>query len=278
MSGFDAEWLALREPVDHASRDATVAAQVTAHFAGREALTIVDLGCGTGSNLRAMAPLLPARQHWHLVDGDTVLLAAARQRLAGWADEAREEGTQLHLIKDGRHITLSVEAVDLTRRALSFRDVGADLVTAAALFDLVSGEWLERLVGACAQDRVPLYGVLNYDGIAEWAPAHPLDARVVAAFNRHQRGDKGFGPALGPTSGDALMQLLAAAGFRRWAGDSPWRLAATEARLIEATTAGFAAAAAQIAPELRSELDAWARQQGKAERMIVGHTDIFAAP
>ena len=40
-------------------------------------ITVVDLGCGTGSNLRATAPLLGPEQHWTLVDYEP---GAARRR------------------------------------------------------------------------------------------------------------------------------------------------------------------------------------------------------
>ncbi|MBS9478956.1 class I SAM-dependent methyltransferase [Ancylobacter radicis] len=276
MSGFDPDWLALREPVDHAARNREVAAKLRDHFAGRASLVVVDLGCGTGSNLRALAPLLPARQHWHLVDGDAVLLAEARRVLSRWADSVEEAGTRLLLTKGGQQIAVSVEAADLTVRDLHFRDVGADLVTAAALFDLVSGEWLEQLVAACAQDRVPLYSVLNYDGVAAWQPALPLDARIIAAFNRHQRGDKGFGPALGPASGEVFGRMLAEHGYRCASGDSPWRLGREDHRLAAALAAGFAQAAIEIAPDLHEDAAVWARARADAAEVTIGHTDIFA--
>jgi hypothetical protein len=56
MSGFSAQWLDLREPVDHRSRNVELGRRLARHFEGWRPITVVDLGCGTGSNLRATAP------------------------------------------------------------------------------------------------------------------------------------------------------------------------------------------------------------------------------
>lgn len=277
MSSFDPAWLALREPADHAARNPRIEAMVRAHFAGRTSLTIVDLGCGTGSNLRALALSLPPRQHWHLVDGDTVLLKEARRSLVAWADSARETEHEIALDKDGYRIRVSFECADLTMRDLHFRDIAPDLVTAAALFDLVSLEWLERLVMATARRRASLYAVLNYDSVARWRPEAPLDARIVAAFNRHQRRDKGFGPALGPTASDAFSALLAQHGYRSWQGDSPWQLGTGDRSLVAALSAGFATAAAEIEPTLADAFATWARERVDAEEVTIWHKDVFGA-
>src|SRR5690606_5694169 len=77
MSGFSPDWLALREPADHASINAAVRAACVRVFAGRDIVRIVDLGCGTGSNLRSLAPALGVRQHWSLIDNDPALLEIA---------------------------------------------------------------------------------------------------------------------------------------------------------------------------------------------------------
>lgn len=276
MSGFDADWLALREPVDHASRHIGLTTRVRDHFAERSSLVVVDLGCGTGSNLRALAPSLPLRQRWHLIDGDPSLLNTARRHLGDWADSANATPAGIELRKDAHRIDVSFECADLMIRDLEFADVGAELVTAAALFDLVSRDWLERLVAGTARRRVPLYSVLNYDGMARWRPGTPLDARVVAALNRHQRGDKGFGPALGPTAGEALARLLAQHGYRVGSGDSPWELAEQDAELIARLARGFAQAATEIEPEARDIFARWALMRTEAARVTIGHRDVFA--
>ncbi|MBB3770476.1 SAM-dependent methyltransferase [Angulomicrobium tetraedrale] len=278
MSGFSAEWLALREPVDGASRNPEIAARVRQYFNSRSSLTVVDLGCGTGSNLRALSPSLPPGQRWHLIDGDRDLLLAARQCLTDWADRARPSGSGLALEKDGRRIEVRFECANLTVRSLDFGADGADLVTAAALFDLVSRAWLKRLMAALAGRRVPLYGVLSYDGVADWQPASPIDTAVTAAFNRHQRGDKGFGPALGPAAGPTLMRLAPRHGYAAWAGDSPWRLTHENASLIAALANGMAAAAGEIEPARQAAFTAWAEAQATAEAVTIGHQDVFAHP
>jgi trans-aconitate methyltransferase len=61
---FSAQWLALREPYDQSARSGTVLNQVAAAFAGRPEISVVDLGCGTGSTVRSVGPRLPARQRW----------------------------------------------------------------------------------------------------------------------------------------------------------------------------------------------------------------------
>ncbi|MFU8825803.1 MAG: class I SAM-dependent methyltransferase, partial [Yoonia sp.] len=73
--GFSATWLALREPADHAARDDALL--TAAADAAGPSPVIVDLGSGTGSTLRAFAPVLNNAAAWRLVDSDPVLLAQA---------------------------------------------------------------------------------------------------------------------------------------------------------------------------------------------------------
>ena len=56
MSGFSAEWLALREPYDAKARNAAVLDAVASAFRGEPSVSVVDLACGTGATLRALGP------------------------------------------------------------------------------------------------------------------------------------------------------------------------------------------------------------------------------
>ncbi len=77
MTGFSADWLALREPFDARARNPVVLDAVIAALKGYPSIRIVDLACGTGSTLRALAPRLPVEQNWRLIDNDLGLLARA---------------------------------------------------------------------------------------------------------------------------------------------------------------------------------------------------------
>jgi SAM-dependent methyltransferase len=277
MGGFSPDWLALREPADHAARNPQVLAAVGAHFASRHAVSIVDLGCGAGSNLRGTYAALPDRQHWTLVDYDQRLLDTARERLMGWADEAREQGEEIILSKGGKSLTVDFRQADLTRDLEWILGWQPDLITAAALFDLVSRRWIERFVAALASQNLPLYTVLTFDGRESWTPQHPADKPMLQAFLQHQRGDKGFGPAAGPDATEALAEAFRKTGFAVSTGDSAWRIGTNQAELVAALTRGIADAVAETRQIDPVRIAEWLEARRDAAG-VIGHLDLWARP
>ncbi len=149
MSGFGAEWLALREPYDARARNPTILDAAVASLSDHASVNIADLACGTGSTLRVLSRRVTARQNWRLVDNDLGLLArAAESTLAG--------------------VNAVPVPLDLYRDLEAALDGPLDLVTVSALLDLVSEDWLERLVVEIAARQVPLYVALTYDGRIEF--------------------------------------------------------------------------------------------------------------
>jgi SAM-dependent methyltransferase len=279
MSGFDPGWLALREPADHAARDKGLLSAVAQHFEGRAEVSVLDLGCGTGSNLRALAPSLPARQEWLLVDHDRALLERARHALLAWAGGGREAADGSLALETGGHaLRVSFRQADLTSDLATLLDLRPDLVTAAALFDLASEPWLRRFSAALAERGLPLYAVLTYDGIERWSPPHRLDEAVLAAFHLHQGRDKGFGPAAGPRASGALAASLAKLGMVVRSGDSAWRLGPEHRALIGDLAAGIARAATETGRIPGPEAQAWASARREATSVEIGHRDIWALP
>ena len=171
------------------------------------------------------------------------LLEAAVTRLTDWADGADRQQEKLILFKGAKRITVEFRAADLARDLEAALGPNANLVTASALFDLVSAAFISRFAAALAKRKSAFYTVLTYDGDQRWTPEHEADAALLEAFNAHQKHDKGFGPAAGPDAADTLSEAFSAAGYSVEEGDSAWRLEADEAALIADLAAGFADAA-----------------------------------
>lgn len=253
---FAADWLDLREPYDRRARSPDLLERLTAWRAGRGRLRVVDLGAGTGSNLRCTATALGGEQHWTLLELDPSLIEAGQERLAqvavGWGY---------------RRLDL---AIDLERAA----DGGVDLITASALLDLVSEAWLERLVALQRRTGAALHMVLSVDGVIAWAPPDADDLSVTEAVNRHQLTDKGFGPALGAHAVGVLHRLLAAAEGQVLLAPSHWLLGSADRELQGALLAGYVDVAG---------MDAWAERRRRliaSDRscLTIGHQDLLFLP
>ena len=265
MSGFSAEWLALREGADHAARNGDVARAAAALLAGKKPARIIDLGAGAGSNFRGFSPLIDAPQVWTLVDHEARLLAAAREKITP-------------LLAGQTRIAVDYAQVDLMRDVELLLARGCDLVTAAAFFDLASEAWIARFCAALAERRLPLYAILSYDGVEHWRPPHALDARILAAFAKHQATDKGFGPAAGPRAHGVLRDALARHGYSVMEGASPWRLSGDQRALMRQLAQGIAAAAQESGEISAAEASAWRAAREAATGCDIGHLDLLAAP
>jgi hypothetical protein len=277
MNSFDADWLALRASADARARssalESALAVALSAAGAGGEAAPwrAVDLACGTGANTVRLAPRLPGNAEWRLVDADERLL-----HLAGAAC------MQLVDVSRGR-VAATIECADLAGPALEHVCAGATLVTASALLDLVSASWLERLAAACARARAVGLFVLDYDGRRACSPTDPDDRAAHEAFDRHQRGDKGFGPALGPAASAHATEAFRAHGYRVLRARSDWLLDARDAALQRQLLAGWARAAIEAAPAERARFERWLERRlalvdASGATLAVGHEDLLVLP
>ena len=267
MSGFSAEWLRLREPVDHRSRDAGLADQLKQYLGGHKSVRLLDLGCGAGSNLRALAPLLPAKQHWRLIDYDQPLLDEARRRIDAWIEESG--------LTD---LSFRLEAADLETDLERLFSQDYDVITAAAFFDLVSKGWIDRLAALIVEHRCAFYTVLIYDGAMSWEPPHHADEAIRAAFNSHQHQDKGFGPAAGPDAARHLAERFGRAGYRVMTASSPWRMTRETLPLMLATADGIGEAARETCLVCDQDVTGWLETRRALERCEIGHVDLLALP
>jgi hypothetical protein len=260
MSSFAADWLALREPFDLRARNPEVLAAVAASLAHLPSVNVVDLGCGTGSTMRALSRHLPPRQSWRLFDNDLSLLARA---------------------SDAPNVTTI--PLDLFRDLEAALDGPVDLVATSALLDLVSGEWLERLAVEAAARQVPVYAALTYDGGVSIDPVDDADQSIIAAVNAHQRRDKGFGPALGPVAARAVVERFERVGYSVVQGPSDWRFGPQDREIQTEVLSGWVTAAREMGSLPLPDVIGWLTRRRELldagrSSIRVGHVDIFARP
>ena len=263
------EWLALREPADAASRALDLVEHLRAHVRPTGGWVIHDLGCGTGSMGRWLAPLLPGRQLWvgHDHDPDLLTLALTRRPRAA---------------ADGAGVTLEARRADITRLPRAAL-AGATLITASALLDVLTEAECNRVIEACVAARCPTLLTLSVVGRVGLTPADPSDRRWAAAFDAHQRRTVARGRLLGPDAVAVAVEQFERRGAEVLVRASPWRLGPAQAELASAWLTGWVAAACEQQVDLADQAAGYARRrlaQAGAGRLevTVDHADLLVLP
>ena len=252
MTGeFSESWLGLREPADAAARAADLVDLVP-----RPVHVVRDLGCGTGSMARWLAPRLDTPQHWILADRDPKLLhyATSHVRIPG--------------------VTVEGALGDLT--ALSVADLdGTDLVTCSALLDLLTESEIDTLVGVLAEAGVAALFTLSVAGEVRFEPGRAEDTAIAAAFDAHQRRTVGGRRLLGPDAPAYAVKAFEKAGATVATRPSPWRLGPAVPELTAEWLRGWVAAAREQDPSLA--LDGYLTDRLEhLPSVSVGHVDLLA--
>ena len=280
---FDPEWLDLRELFDARARSQALVASLIARLPARPKL--MDLGCGTGSLFRWLAPQIGRAQAWTIVDHSAAVVEDAFITIA-----ERAEGVGLRVTYPGRRTMLvhapggawRVEGLiaDLKDAPGNLPVYAQDAVVSSALCDLVSLPWLERFAAGM---RVPFYAALCVTGRDSFLPPMRGDAVIAAGFRRDQARDKGFGLALGPGAPAAIRRVFAARGYSVEVTASDWRIPRQATEMLTQMVMGHAGAAAAQDIRRSPQIDSWREarlQQVAAQRLSlrVGHQDVLAMP
>ena len=263
------EWLDLREPADAAARSRELIERLLRHLPATGPRVIHDLACGTGSLGRWLAPILPGPQRWVLHDRDADLLRVAAAELPGPA-------------ADGASVVVETRRSDVTQlRPDDLAD--ATFITASALLDLLTPDELAGLIDVCAEAGCPVLLSLSVTGRVDLAPADPLDSRVAAAFDAHQRRITARGRLLGPDAVATAVEGFGRLGTEVLIRLTPWRLGAAEADLAAEWFTGWIRAACEQSADLASATGPYARRrlaeaQAGELSVTVGHADLLVLP
>ncbi|GAA0839989.1 hypothetical protein GCM10009113_04370 [Marinobacter szutsaonensis] len=273
---FDKEWLEAREPADHRARSEALTGRLNQWLqrqtespvgaAEVEPAVMADIGSGRASNSLYLSSRLWVPRVWHLIEQDAGLLALGEARL--------------------RQIGQAVVCHNLTLTSDEMEQqlpTPLHLLTASALIDLVSEDWLRSLTTALVRRQAAVLMVLSYAGDFELSPPDADDARLKELVNGHQHRDKGSGSALGPDATNRFRQLLQDTGYAVHIDDSPWHLDRNDAAAVESLLRGWVGAALEQAPAASAWLDAWLeRRLGQLAagelRVTVTHQDLLALP
>ena len=268
MTDSLADWLRLREAADWEARSPRLVQQIVEAIGDVATLQVLDLATGTGSNVRYLADRLPRRQRWLVVDRSPDLLALVT----------------VH----GRNQSLDFEIETLQRDLCALDDgglfAGRQLVTAAALLDLVSESWLRSLAAHCRAAGSAALFALTYNGESSCSPAEPEDELVRELLNRHQRTDKGLGgEAAGPDAVACAERCFNEIGYQVRIEPTDWHLGPSQADMQRYLVRDWARAAGELAPELLPSITNWrdrrlAHIDAGRSRIIVRHHDLAAWP
>ncbi len=262
------DWLALRETEDARARSRDLA-RAAEPFLGARPIVIHDLGSGTGSMMRWLAPLLPGPQSWVLHDWNASLTERA-------LDDPHP------LDRDNAPVAVSSRTGELAH--LDAADLrGASLVTASALLDVLTAREAHAIVQSCVDVGAPAFFSLSVTGDVDLRPGDPRDKGFATAFNAHQRRQAGDRRLLGRYGAAIVHGLFEQAGWRVRKATTVWRLGQTEGRLLGEWFDGWADAAEEQHPELRKNAAAYRElRRSQLDRgelsAVIRHLDLLAWP
>ncbi|WP_173923825.1 SAM-dependent methyltransferase [Agromyces sp. Marseille-P2726] len=262
------DWLALREAEDARARSRELA-RAAARRLRSGPIVIHDLGSGTGSMMRWLAPLLPGPQTWVLHDWNPSLVDCA-------ANGA------VPVDRRGRPVSVHTRSGELAQ--LDPDDLeGASLVTASAVLDVLTSDELGTVARACVTVGSPVLLTLSVTGKVRLDPPDPRDDAFAAAFNAHQERLVGGRRLMGPAGAALAQRLFLEAGWHVRAVTTLWRLGGHDPLLVEQWFDGWWDAALEERPDLEVEGAQYratrsTQMRRSALAVTVAHTDLLAWP
>jgi hypothetical protein len=279
-------WLGLREPADSAARSDALTRTIAETVPSGHEVRVLDLATGTGSNIRYLIGRLPRRQRWLAIDRDAALLADLRERMSSWGAASGYDvrTAPASCVIRGASLECEIETRQMDLGALDDEEIfaGRHLVTASALLDLVSAEWLRTLATRCRAAGASALFTITYNGRSSCDPVEPEDNLVRDLLNQHQKRDKGLGgPAAGPDAVACAQQCFAEAGYRVQLEPSDWTLGPEVAALQRMLIDGWAHAATEMVGDRDATITNWrarrlAHVDAGRSRLVVGHDDLGA--
>ncbi|MFF1877909.1 SAM-dependent methyltransferase [Leifsonia sp. NPDC058230] len=262
------DWLALREAEDAGARSRELALEA-ARRVGPGPIVVHDLGSGTGSMMRWLAPMLPGPQTWVLHDWNPSLTERATDGIA-----PRD--------RDGHPVSVRSHSGELAQLRPGDLD-GASLVTASALLDVLTSKEVHAIANACIAVGRPVLLSLSVTGEVYLDPRDARDEAFESSFNAHQRRLVNGRRLLGRHGAAIARGIFLRARWNVRPVDTLWRLGHHDPLLLREWFDGWVDAAVEERPDLRAEARAYRElrsaqlRRGELSAVVV-HTDLLAWP
>lgn len=277
----------MRHIYDAKARNKDVQRQAVDLLNKKHILHILDVGAGLGANVRYYAPLFPCHQDWTLVEQDKHLAQEALTELCGWAEGngwmISRAAKRIRLVKADQMIIVRVIITSFLTQPFPTELGRLDLVTANAVFDLISETQFLGFARQLAGLRVPLLATLNYTGMSI-IPTEEDDLMSISLFEKHMTRRQGFGRAMGSGCAPKMISILEDLGYTVVTGQSLWQMTNHDSRMLRFLLRFIEKAVPEVlsTQAKRKRFEIWISNKRKQETkgnltLTIHHIDLLAS-
>ena len=231
---FQVEWLEERFSFDTKARNKIIEQACITHFKDKERLNILDIGAGTGSNFQHLWNRFPQHQNWIFVELNPELAQVAKEKCIQLAKKQgfsiAEENKRLVFQKEKQYRSIQI----LNQSFLElhqFLDLDkVDLITAGAVFDLLSSTMLDQFLNQLLEHQIALLATINYTGM-HFQHSSTTDQQFIQLYEAHMCRQQDFGRAIGPKFPEYLKAFSNAKSIPLLMGSSHWIIGPTDHKM-----------------------------------------------
>ena len=192
MHEFNNNWLIQREKIDSLSRSKIAISKINNFIKNKDKISIIDLGCGTGSNYRYLSPKIKKKQSWDMLDISLKSINYFKEDISKSKKVDNVKFIKTNVIKN-------IKKIDFNNY---------DIVTGSAFLDIMPNSWFRDFYNLNINSKI-IYFSINYDGFFKFFPKHKDDGLVLKLFNSDQKSDKGIGlKAVGPNCSKIINSMF----------------------------------------------------------------------
>lgn len=232
---FDPNWLQERYPFDADARNKEREWEAIHQFAYLDHVHLVDLGTGTGSNVRYYLEQFPQNQTWHCVEEDGALKEMFWQNIKQLAKtegyELEWNGEALKMSKSGHWVNIHFVEGNLMELDSLVDLLRTDFILANAVFDLFSEAQFSELIHIISHHSLSLFFSLNYEGM-KFFPSEEADVFYIDQYNAHMKRPQPFGHGMGPDASQLMEKAFRTALAEVKLGESIWEIGEKDEKML----------------------------------------------